>query len=154
MSRGSAGICPRSWLACGGTGLITASLANWMRAVHAVPAELRPELLDGVTVLSCDALSVELDDPAEAAVVINVMFTLEPASAALTGDGADSSSGTKGPAKRPAGGGLGGASRSRATSARLSEGRASGGFLAGAVELSGWQAGGGMSRSQFGRAAG
>jgi hypothetical protein len=38
----------------------------------------RPELLERVTVLSCDALSVELDEPAEAMVMINVMYALEP----------------------------------------------------------------------------
>jgi 16S rRNA A1518/A1519 N6-dimethyltransferase RsmA/KsgA/DIM1 with predicted DNA glycosylase/AP lyase activity len=75
-----------------GTGLITVSLADWtpaeifalepsagMRAVMLSELSSRPELLDRVTVLSCDALSVEMDEPAEAAVMINVMYALEPA---------------------------------------------------------------------------
>ena len=74
-----------------GTGLITMSLADWtpaeifalepsagMRAVLVSRLSLRPELLNRVTVLSCDALSVRLDEPAEAVVMINVMYALEP----------------------------------------------------------------------------
>jgi SAM-dependent methyltransferase len=74
-----------------GTGLITTSLADWtpaeifalepsagMRGVLLSRLNSRPELLSRVTVLSCDALSVRLDEPAEAAVMINVMYALEP----------------------------------------------------------------------------
>lgn len=74
-----------------GTGLITTSLADWspaeifalepavgMRAVLLSRLSSRPELLSRVTVLPCDALSVRLDEPAEAAVMINVMYALEP----------------------------------------------------------------------------
>jgi len=74
-----------------GTGLITTSLAGWtpaeifalepsagMRAVLLSRLASRPELLERVTVLPCDALSVELDEPAEAVVMINVMYALEP----------------------------------------------------------------------------
>jgi SAM-dependent methyltransferase len=74
-----------------GTGLITTSLADWtpaeifalepsagMRAVLLSRLGSRPELLSRVTVLSCDALSVRLDEPAEAVVMINVMYALEP----------------------------------------------------------------------------
>ncbi|MBB5960791.1 methyltransferase domain-containing protein [Planomonospora venezuelensis] len=74
-----------------GTGLITTSLADWtpaeifalepsagMRAVLLSRLSARPELLDRVTVLSCDALSVDLDEPVEAMVMINVMYALEP----------------------------------------------------------------------------
>jgi SAM-dependent methyltransferase len=74
-----------------GTGLITTSLADWtpaeifalepsagMRGVLLSRLGSRPELLKRVTVLSCDALSVELDEPVEAVVMINVMYALEP----------------------------------------------------------------------------
>ena len=74
-----------------GTGLITTSLADWipaeifalepsagMRGVLLSRLSSRPELLNRVTVLSCDALSVKLDEPVEAAVMINVMYALEP----------------------------------------------------------------------------
>jgi SAM-dependent methyltransferase len=74
-----------------GTGLITTSLADWtpaeifalepsagMRGVLLSRLTSRPELLSRVTVLPCDALSVKLDDPAEAVVMINVMYSLEP----------------------------------------------------------------------------
>jgi SAM-dependent methyltransferase len=74
-----------------GTGLITTSLAEWtpaeifalepsagMRAVLLSRLSSSPELLQRVTVLACDALSVELDEPAEAVVMINVMYALEP----------------------------------------------------------------------------
>ncbi|MER5326656.1 class I SAM-dependent methyltransferase [Streptosporangium roseum] len=74
-----------------GTGLITTSLADWtpaeifalepsagMRAVLLSRLNARPELLKRVTVLPCDALSVELDEPVEAMVMINVMYALEP----------------------------------------------------------------------------
>lgn len=74
-----------------GTGLITASLADWspaeifalepsagMRGVLLSRLCSRPELLSRVTVLPCDALSVTLDKPAEAVVMINVMYALEP----------------------------------------------------------------------------
>jgi len=74
-----------------GTGLITTSMADWtpaeifalepsagMRGVLLSRLNSRPELLKRVTVLSCDALSVELDEPVEAAVMINVMYALEP----------------------------------------------------------------------------
>lgn len=74
-----------------GTGLITTSLADWtpaeifalepsagMRAMLLSRLNARPELLKRVTVLPCDALSVELDEPVEAIVMINVMYALEP----------------------------------------------------------------------------
>jgi SAM-dependent methyltransferase len=74
-----------------GTGLITTSLAEWtpaeifalepspgMRAVLLSRLSSRPELLGRVTVLPCDALSVQLDEPAEAVVIINVLYSLEP----------------------------------------------------------------------------
>ena len=74
-----------------GTGLITTSLADWtpaeifalepsagMRGVLLSRLRSRPELLRRVTVLPCDALSVRLDEPAEAVVMINVMYALEP----------------------------------------------------------------------------
>ena len=74
-----------------GTGLITTSLAGWtpaeifalepsagMRAVLLSRLSSRPELLKRVTVLPYDALSVDLDEPAEAVVMINVMYALEP----------------------------------------------------------------------------
>ena len=74
-----------------GTGLITTSLADWtsaeifalepsasMRGVLLSRLSSRPELLRRVTVLPCDALSVDLDEPVEAVVMINVMYALEP----------------------------------------------------------------------------
>ena len=74
-----------------GTGLITISLAEWtpaeifalepsagMRGVLLSRLGARPELLERVTVLPCDALSVDLDEPVEAMVMINVMYALEP----------------------------------------------------------------------------
>jgi SAM-dependent methyltransferase len=74
-----------------GTGLITVSMADWtpaeifalepsadMRAVLLSRLSSRPELLKRVTVLPCDALSVDLDEPAEAVVMINVMYAMEP----------------------------------------------------------------------------
>jgi SAM-dependent methyltransferase len=74
-----------------GTGLITTSLADWtpaeifalepsagMRAVLLSRLSSRPELLERVTVLPCDALSLDLDEPVEAIVMINVMYALEP----------------------------------------------------------------------------
>jgi len=74
-----------------GTGLITTSLADWtpaeifalepsaaMRAVLLSRLTSRPELLKRVTVLCCDALSVDLAEPVEAMVMINVMYALEP----------------------------------------------------------------------------
>ncbi len=74
-----------------GTGLITESLAHWtpaeifalepsagMRGVLMSRLCSHPELLKRVTVLPCDALSVDLDEPVEAAVMINVMYSLEP----------------------------------------------------------------------------
>jgi SAM-dependent methyltransferase len=74
-----------------GTGLITTSLADLtpgeifalepsadMRAVLLSRLSSRPELLSRVTVLPCDALSVRLDEPAEAVVMINVMYAMEP----------------------------------------------------------------------------
>ena len=82
----------RSLLEIGaGTGLITTSLADWtpaeifalepsagMRAVLLSRLSSRPELLKRVTVLPCDALSVDLDEPVEAMVMINVMYAMEP----------------------------------------------------------------------------
>jgi SAM-dependent methyltransferase len=74
-----------------GTGLITTSLAEWtpaeifalepspgMRGVLLSRLNARPELLSRVTVLAGDALSVRLAEPAEAAVMINVMYAMEP----------------------------------------------------------------------------
>jgi SAM-dependent methyltransferase len=74
-----------------GTGLITTSLADWtsaeifalepsagMRGVLLSRLNARPELLKRVTVLPCDALSVELEEPVEAMVMINVMYAMEP----------------------------------------------------------------------------
>ena len=74
-----------------GTGLITVLLAEWtpaeifalepsagMRAVLLSRLSPRPDLLERVTVLPGDALSVELDEPVEAMVMINVMYALEP----------------------------------------------------------------------------
>jgi hypothetical protein len=49
-----------------------------MRAVLLSRLSSRPELLNRVTVLPCDALSVDLDKPAEAVIMINVMYALEP----------------------------------------------------------------------------
>lgn len=75
-----------------GTGLITTSLADWtpaeivalepsagMRGVLLSRLSSRPELLQRVTVLACDALNLDLDEPVEAMVMINVMYALEPA---------------------------------------------------------------------------
>ncbi|MCK2214883.1 class I SAM-dependent methyltransferase [Actinomadura sp. ATCC 31491] len=72
-----------------GTGLITTSLADWspaeifalepsdgMRAILLSRLNARPELLDRVTVLPCDALSVRLPEPAECVVMINVLYSL------------------------------------------------------------------------------
>ncbi|MFI6180898.1 class I SAM-dependent methyltransferase [Nonomuraea sp. NPDC051191] len=74
-----------------GTGLITTSVAEWtpaeifalepsaaMRAVLLSRLAERPDLLERVTVLPHDALSLDLDDPLEAMVMINVMYALEP----------------------------------------------------------------------------
>ncbi|MBO0803044.1 MAG: class I SAM-dependent methyltransferase [Nocardiopsaceae bacterium] len=74
-----------------GTGLITTSLADWtpaeifalepsdgMRGVLLSRLSARPELLNRVTVLPYDALSVSLPEPAEAVVMINVIYALEP----------------------------------------------------------------------------
>ena len=74
-----------------GTGLITISLAEWtsaeifalepsagMRGVLLSRLGARPDLLERVTVLPGDALSVDLDEPVEAMVMINVMYALEP----------------------------------------------------------------------------
>ncbi len=74
-----------------GTGLITVSLADWtpaeifalepsagMRGVLLARLCSHPELLRRVTVLPCDAMSVDLDEQVEAVVMINVMYSLEP----------------------------------------------------------------------------
>jgi SAM-dependent methyltransferase len=74
-----------------GTGLITTSLADWtpaeifalepsagMRAVLLSRLSSSPELLRRVTVLPYDALSLNLAEPAEAMVMINVMYAMEP----------------------------------------------------------------------------
>jgi predicted RNA methylase len=74
-----------------GSGLITTSLADWtpaeifalepsagMRGILLSRLSSQPELLNRVTVLPCDALSVTLDEPVEAVVMINVMYALEP----------------------------------------------------------------------------
>jgi SAM-dependent methyltransferase len=74
-----------------GTGLLTTALADLtpgeifalepsasMRAVLLSRLTSRPELLSRVTVLPCDALSVRLDEPSQAVVMINVMYALEP----------------------------------------------------------------------------
>jgi SAM-dependent methyltransferase len=74
-----------------GSGLITTSLADWtpaeifalepsagMRGILLSRLNAQPELLSRVTVLPCDALSVTLDDPVEAVVMINVLYALEP----------------------------------------------------------------------------
>lgn len=49
-----------------------------MRAVLLSRLSSRPELPSRVTVLPCDALRVSLDEPAEAIVMINVLYALEP----------------------------------------------------------------------------
>ncbi|MFD2356136.1 class I SAM-dependent methyltransferase [Nonomuraea ferruginea] len=74
-----------------GTGLITTSLADstpaeifalepsaGMRGMLLSRLNARAELLERVTVLSCDALSLDLDEPVEAMVMIRVMYALEP----------------------------------------------------------------------------
>ncbi|WP_433247061.1 class I SAM-dependent methyltransferase [Streptosporangium sp. CA-135522] len=74
-----------------GSGLITTSLADWtpaeifalepsagMRGLLLSRLNARPELLKRVTVFPCDALSMDLDEPVEAMVMINVMYALEP----------------------------------------------------------------------------
>ena len=74
-----------------GSGLITASMADWtpaeifalepadgMRGMLLSRLNSRPELLSRVTVLPYDALSLALDEPVEAVVMINVMYALEP----------------------------------------------------------------------------
>jgi SAM-dependent methyltransferase len=74
-----------------GTGLITTSLADWtpaeifalepsagMRGVLLSRLNSRPELLRRVTVLPCDALNVDLAEPVEAMVMINVLYAMEP----------------------------------------------------------------------------
>ncbi|MFI7104737.1 class I SAM-dependent methyltransferase [Nonomuraea sp. NPDC050227] len=74
-----------------GTGLITTSLAEWtpaeifalepsatMRAVLLSRLAERPDLLERVTVLPCDAMGLDLDEPVEAMVMINVLYALEP----------------------------------------------------------------------------
>jgi SAM-dependent methyltransferase len=74
-----------------GTGLITTSLAEWtpaeifalepsagMRGILLSRLSSQPELLNRVTVLPYDALSLTLDEPVEAVVMINVMYALEP----------------------------------------------------------------------------
>ncbi|NUW33389.1 class I SAM-dependent methyltransferase [Nonomuraea sp. SMC257] len=74
-----------------GTGLITTSLAAWtpaevfalepsagMRAMLLSRLSDCPELLERVTVLPYDALGLDLDEPVEAMVMINVMYALEP----------------------------------------------------------------------------
>ena len=49
-----------------------------MRAVLLSRLSSRPDLLSRVTVLSGDGLSVRLDEPAEAVLMINVIYALEP----------------------------------------------------------------------------
>src|ERR1700684_4656995 len=49
-----------------------------MRGVLLSRLSSRPGLLDRVTVLPCDAMSVTLGEPVEAVVMINVMYALEP----------------------------------------------------------------------------
>ncbi|MGV9301933.1 class I SAM-dependent methyltransferase [Nonomuraea sp. NPDC004354] len=74
-----------------GTGLITTAMAEWtsaeifalepsqgMRGVLLSRLSTRPDLLERVTVLPCDALSVDVPEPVEAIVMINVMYALEP----------------------------------------------------------------------------
>ncbi|GAA3246489.1 class I SAM-dependent methyltransferase [Nonomuraea helvata] len=74
-----------------GSGLITVSLAEWtsaelfalepsagMRGMLLSRLSEQPELLERVTVLPYDALSLDLDEPVEAMVMINVMYALEP----------------------------------------------------------------------------
>src|SRR5215475_12034380 len=71
-----------------GSGLITTSLADWtpgeifalepsagMRGILLSRLSSQPDLLNRVTVLPCDALSVTLDEPVEAVVMINVMYS-------------------------------------------------------------------------------
>lgn len=100
-----------------GTELITVSLADWtpsehdlgcpassrcgtgpaetfalepsagMRAVMLFRLNSRPELLDRVAAPSCDALSVELDESAGVAEMINVMYAQEPALCGLLAGG-------------------------------------------------------------------
>lgn len=57
---------------------INVYLTSDMRAVLLSRLSSRPELLSRVTVLSCDAMNVRLDEPAEAVVMINVVSVLEP----------------------------------------------------------------------------
>ncbi|MEU6725983.1 class I SAM-dependent methyltransferase [Nonomuraea wenchangensis] len=72
-----------------GSGLITVSLAEWtpaeifalepsagMRGILLSRLCGRPELLDRVTVLPCDALAARVPEPVEAVVMINVMYSL------------------------------------------------------------------------------
>lgn len=74
-----------------GTGLVTTALADWtpgeifalepsagMRGVLLSRLSSRPELLDRVTVLPCDALSVSLPEIVEAVVMVKVLHVLEP----------------------------------------------------------------------------
>ena len=74
-----------------GSGLITTSLADrtpaeifalepspGMRGILLSRLNARPDLLKRVTVLPYDALSVNLPEPAEAIVMINVMYAMEP----------------------------------------------------------------------------
>ncbi|TDE60443.1 class I SAM-dependent methyltransferase [Nonomuraea mesophila] len=74
-----------------GTGLITTSIADWtpaeifalepsagMRGVLLSRLNARPELLKRVTVLPYDALSLDLAEPVEAMVMINVLYALDP----------------------------------------------------------------------------
>jgi SAM-dependent methyltransferase len=74
-----------------GTGLITVSLADLtpaeifalepsaeMRSVLLSRLSSRPELLNRVTVLPCDAMSVRLDEPVEAVVMVHVIYAMEP----------------------------------------------------------------------------
>ncbi|MEO3799403.1 class I SAM-dependent methyltransferase [Nonomuraea sp. B1E8] len=74
-----------------GSGLITTSIADWtpaeifalepsagMRGMLLSRLNSRPELLKRVTVLPYDALSVDLDEPVEAMVMINVLYALDP----------------------------------------------------------------------------
>ncbi|MEV0195879.1 class I SAM-dependent methyltransferase [Nonomuraea sp. NPDC050691] len=74
-----------------GSGLITKSLAEWtpaeifalepsagMRGMLLTRLSRSQELLERVTVLPYDALSLDLDEPVEAMVMINVMYALEP----------------------------------------------------------------------------
>lgn len=76
---------------CAGTGLITVPLAELtpaeifalepsaeMRSVLLSRLSSRPELLSRVTVLPGDAMSVSLDEPVEAVVMVNVIYAMEP----------------------------------------------------------------------------